>query len=123
MGRDLAHPISLEMAKNAADLLSRVNYLFGRLNISAKISSGYRPAEINTSIGGAAHSQHTICKALDVIDPYGKIGSLLVSRKELLVSSGLWLESPMYTRKNVNGQIIIWCHLDTKDRANRVFNP
>lgn len=123
MGREKQFPLSVEQALNAADLLSRVNWLLAKLNIDAVVTSGYRPPEINQVVGGANLSQHTLCKAVDILDPYGKTGTLLTQRRELLVKAGLWLESPMYTRKNVNGNIVMWSHLDTKERVNRIFNP
>lgn len=114
--REITHPISLEMAVNMSDLLSRVNYLFGRLNLRASVSSGYRPVEMNNRINNAAkESTHTICKGIDLVDPYGKIGLLLLARQDLLKECGLWLENPVYTKS--------WAHLDTKERINRVFNP
>ena len=124
MGRDKAYPLTVELASNMADLLSRVNFLFGRLNISGSVSSGYRPAEINKMVHGAAvGSQHTLCKAIDVTDQFGKMGILLTARHSLLVSCGLWMENPNYTKKTVNGIYVHWLHLDTKERKNRIFNP
>jgi len=115
-GREVNHPITVEMATNMADLLSRVNYLFGRLNLRAAVSSGYRPAEMNNRIKNSAKSStHTVCKGIDLLDPYGKIGLLLLARQDLLKECGLWIENPVYTKS--------WVHLDTKERINRVFNP
>ena len=114
--REIAHPITTEMAVNMADLLSRVNYLFGRLNLRASVSSGYRPVEMNNRIKNAAKaSTHTVCKGIDLVDPYGKIGLLLLARQDLLKECGLWLENPRHT--------VGWVHCDTKERINRVFNP
>jgi hypothetical protein len=124
MGRDKDFPIDMNQARNAADLLSRVNYLFGRLNLKATVSSGYRPSSINKTIGGAKLSTHTVCAGIDLSDPFGKIGLLLSKRTDLLQECGLWLENPLYTIKhNQDGSKVFWIHLDIKERKNRIFNP
>jgi hypothetical protein len=124
MGRDKDFPLDMQQARNAADLLSRVNYLFGRLNLKAAVSSGYRPSSINKTIGGAKLSTHTVCAGIDLVDPFGKIGILLTKRTDLLQEFGLWLENPLYTIKhNQNGPKTHWVHLDIKERKNRIFNP
>jgi hypothetical protein len=123
MGRDAQYPLTHEQYSMMCDLLARVNYLFGRLNISAKVTSGYRPEKINVLAGGSKNSMHVKCGAIDVADGYGKIGQLLLSRPEMLIEYGLWLESPSYTRKNVDGKTVHWVHLDIKHRENRVFIP
>jgi hypothetical protein len=123
MGRDREFPLDMQQARNAADLLSRVNWLFGRLNITAKVSSGYRPSSINKTIGGAKMSTHTVCAGIDLVDDFGKIGTLLSMRVKLLEECGLWLESPQYTKKEVDGKMVYWTHLDIKERKNRIFIP
>lgn len=124
MGRDKDFPIDMNQARNAAELLSRVNYLFGGLNLKATVSSGYRPSSINKTIGGAKLSTHTVCAGIDLADPFGKIGLLLSKRTDLLQECGLWLENPLYTIKhNQDGSKVYWVHLDIKERKNRIFNP
>jgi len=124
MGRDKEFPLDMQQALNAADLLSRVNYLFGRLNLSGEVSSGYRPSAINKGIEGASKgSMHIHCRAIDIKDPFFKIGQTLLARVDLLESCGLWMEHPDYTKKIVDGKIIRWQHLDTKERKNRIFIP
>lgn len=124
MNRDKDFPLDMQQARNAADLLSRVNYLFGRLNLKTTVSSGYRPSSINKTIGGAKLSTHTVCAGIDLIDPFGKIGILLTKRTDLLQEIGLWLENPLYTIKhNQDGSKTHWVHLDIKERKNRIFNP
>lgn len=123
MGREKEFPLDMQQAQNAADLLARVNYLFGRLNLHAKVSSGYRPCAINKTIGGAKLSTHTVCKGIDFVDVYGKIAILLLKRLDLLEECGLWIENPQYTTKEIDGKMVYWIHLDSKERKNRVFNP
>ena len=124
MGRDKMDPLTVEKASNAADLLSRVNYLFGRLNIKTTVTSGYRPEHINIAVGGASKSGHVTCEAIDVLDPFGKTGLLLKIRTDLLIECGLWLENPEYTKKLLSsGKFTHWVHLQTRLTKNRIFNP
>lgn len=115
MGREKEYPLDMLQAQNAADLLSRVNWLLGSLEIHAKVSSGYRPSAINKRIGGAKMSTHTVCAGIDLYDEGGRLAALMLDHLDLLESCGLWLENPRET--------IGWIHLDTKPRKNRVFNP
>lgn len=115
MGREIDNPIDKTQSFNMADLLLRVNYLLGRLNISTKVTSGYRPPNINASVGGAKKSLHMACSAVDLLDKDGSLAKLLMNNLKLLEEAGLWLESPEHTKG--------WVHLDTKPRKNRVFIP
>lgn len=90
MGRDKEYPLSEELLKNATDLLCRVNYLIGRLNIETTVSSGYRPGHFNTLARGAIKSAHVTCEGIDLKDTYGKIGQLITLRSEMLNKCGLW---------------------------------
>ncbi len=113
--RELDAPLDKEQCFNMAELLGKVNYLLGRLNISPAVSSGYRPASVNSSIGGAKKSMHILCGAVDLSDGEGKIAQLLLNNLKLLEECGLWLEDPKHTKG--------WVHLDIKPRKNRVFIP
>lgn len=123
MGRDKADPLTPEMFINMCDLLARVNYLFGRLDLSAPVTSGYRPAFINSSIGGAKKSTHLMCQGIDILDKHGNIAILLSKRTDLLEKYGLYMESPNHTRKEINGVISSWVHLQSKKTLNRIFIP
>jgi hypothetical protein len=123
MDRDESYTLSEECLRNAADLLCRVNWLLGRLNIHTKVTSGWRPEEINKKVGGASKSAHTTCMAIDILDPFGKTATLILSRLELLEEVGLFLESPLYTKKESNGSITQWVHLQSKETKSRVFIP
>ena len=124
MNRDKDFPIDIHQARNAADLLSRVNYLFGRLNLHAPVSSGYRPSAINEAANGAKKSAHITCEAIDLLDQYGKIGTLLRLRTDLLEECGLYLENPDYTVKtNKDGTKIFWVHLQCRPTKSRIFIP
>lgn len=115
MNRDKEFPLDMLQAQNMAELLSKVNYLFGRLNLHAVVSSGYRPSAINKKIGGAKLSTHTVCAGIDLADKDGMIAAKMLDNVDLLKEIGLYLENPKET--------IGWVHLDTKTRKNTVFNP
>jgi len=123
MGRDKEFPLDMLQARNMANLLSRVNFLLATLKIETTVSSGYRPSALNKKIGGAKMSTHTVCAGIDLHDSFGKIGTLLTIRKDLLEKCGLYLENPSYTKKEVNGLMVSWIHLDIKKRNNIIFNP
>lgn len=115
MGRDKEFPLDMLQARNMAELLSKVNYLFGKLDLHAKVSSGYRPASINKKIGGAKMSTHTVCAGIDLADPDGNLAIVMKKNVELLKELGLYLENPDFTKG--------WIHLDFKTRKNTIFNP
>lgn len=115
MGREKEFPLDMLQAQNAAELLARINWLFGTLKLKPKVSSGYRPSAYNSSIGGAKMSTHTVCAGIDLHDPDGMLAAKMLDHLDLLEECGLWLENPQYTKN--------WVHLDMKQRKNRVFNP
>lgn len=115
MGRDKEFPLDMLQAQNMANLLSKVNYLFGRLNLHANVSSGYRPSAINKKIGGAKMSTHTVCAGIDLVDKDGMLAAKMLDNVDMLKELGLYLENPKAT--------IGWVHLDTKERKNTIFNP
>lgn len=113
MGRDKEYPLDMLQARNAADLLSRVNWLLGHLQIEARVSSGYRPGHHNKRVGGSKMSTHTMCAGIDLVG--NDLAKLLFKRQDLLEKCDLYLEHPDYTKT--------WTHIDLKKRKNRVFIP
>lgn len=115
MGRDKEFPLDMQQARNMAELLARVNFVLGKLDLKVKVSSGYRPSAINKQVGGAKLSTHTVCAGVDLVDKDGMLAAKMLDHLDLLEEVRLWLENPKYT----NG----WIHLDMKQRKNRVFIP
>lgn len=115
MGRDKEFPLDMLQAQNAAELLARINWLFGNLKLKPKVSSGYRPSAYNRQIGGAKMSTHTVCAGVDLHDPDGMLAARMLDNLDLLEECGLWIENPRHTKN--------WVHLDMKTRKNRIFNP
>ena len=84
------------------------------------VSSGWRPASINSAVGGAKKSNHVMGLACDFKDPKGEIDAFAMEmdKQGKLKEWGLWLEHPDATSG--------WCHLDIKDRGDRksnIFKP
>jgi hypothetical protein len=109
-----------EVIANATVLLEKVNALLTELNITnVKVSSGFRPSDVNGAIPNAAKkSLHMTGKAIDLDDKDGAIDKAISEKPELLKKHGLWLESPDNTPN--------WCHLDNgtrTDRPIRIFKP
>jgi hypothetical protein len=114
---------SFEVKQNATELVKRVNMLLTDLNVSSvKVTSGWRPREINKKIGGAPRSYHITGQAVDLRDnKQQEFGALIIKNNHLLHRHQLWLENPKATKGNTN-----WIHLDIGTRPDgelRVFNP
>lgn len=105
--------------ENAKTLLKKVNALLADLGIiSCTVSSGWRPATVNSAVGGAKKSLHMEGKAIDLRDGTGDLDKAIEAKPELLAKHGLWLEDPSATKG--------WCHLDIgtrSDRPIRIFKP
>lgn len=131
MGRDVEYKDELtsDINRNAHELLDKVNALLQELEITEefwkdlpkKVSSGWRPAEVNKNIGGGSKSAHLSAKAVDIVDTKDqKLAKLLKENTKLLKKYGLWMEDPSYTK----GQYTNWVHLQTrKAYSGRIFRP
>ena len=121
MGRDASHASELteEIRQAAAVTVERVNALLEiAKRPNARVRSGWRPAEINASIPGAAlHSKHMTGEACDIADPGGELGRWVLDNEQALVDVGLWCEAPSHTPT--------WVHFQTKPpkSGKRFFIP
>lgn len=122
----LKHPeLTKELLANAELLLSKVIPFLTELGITkVRVSSGFRPTAINASVKGAAKkSNHTLCRAIDIVDNNNQdLSKLILSKPDLLIKYGLWLEDPAFTK----GKWSAWAHLDIASRKARpiqVFKP
>lgn len=122
MGRDKTHPeeYTPEVSKNIDNLLIALNKFRQAYGKAMYVTSGFRPAAINKSIGGAKKSAHQIGLACDFRDHDGDLArfALEMDKAGKLKEWGLWLENPAKT--------VGWIHLDIKDRGDRksnIFNP
>jgi len=124
MGRNKKYPVTVEITQNAKDLLHRVNLLLSvyyQLNPDAekvKVSSGWRPPEVNKKTKNAAlRSNHMTGKAIDLVDPDGDLDEFFFDRQDLLAQYGLWMEHPASTKN--------WAHVQSVPprSGRRVFYP
>lgn len=117
MGRDVAAPLTPELEANLDRLLTALNAFRKAYGKPMVVSSGYRPAAINASVGGAKASNHMVCRACDFVDSDRKLSEFCLAHLEVLESCGLWLESPASTPG--------WVHLQCVPprSGSRVFRP
>ena len=113
-------------AKNAADLLTRVNSLLIESGLNMKNNpatkslisgvkyGGFRPQNCQQ---GAATSSHKTGKGVDVFDPDNSLDKWLDANESKLAEHGLYREAPSET--------LSWTHLTTRapKSGKRTFYP
>jgi len=127
MGRDSQYPQELtqEILDNIIILLEKVNAILWELKITkASVSSGWRPAAINSQVTNAAKkSLHMTGKAIDILDDKNQsLANKILTQPDLLKKYNLWLEDPACTK----GKVTNWVHLDFGSRSERplrMFKP
>ena len=118
MGRDKQYPLDGTLQVNLEKLLKAVNKFRAVYGKPLKVSSGYRPAAINTTVKGAAKkSNHMICLAVDFVDRDGKLAEYCLNNLKLLEEFGIWLEDPAFTKG--------WVHMQAVPprSGSRIFKP
>jgi len=116
MGRDATHASELtdEIRSNALVTVERANKLLA-LYVEAtgdarprRVNSGWRPPAVNTAIGGARRSNHTLGRAIDIADASRALKRWLVTPagQVALIECGLWMEHPDATPTWVHVQIV-----------------
>ena len=117
MGRELEQPLTPLMEDNLLRLLGCVNMLRVIYGIPMIVNSGYRPPKVNKIVGGAKNSTHMTCEGIDIQDRDGKLARFCLDHLDVLISCGLYMENPSYTKG--------WVHLQTRrpKSGNIVFNP
>jgi hypothetical protein len=129
-GKWLGHPdMTLEVHRNAEDLLRRVNLvcevcdasgidfpLNQRTNsyVSGSQYGGFRPQSCDV---GSPLSSHKEGKGIDIYDPNHEIATWFMKHAALLKEHGLAMEHPDHTSG--------WCHLTTRipKSGRTVFLP
>lgn len=107
MGRDKSFPITPEMSDNLDKLIAALNPIRHKYGLPWILSSGYRPASINSSVGGAKASAHMMCQAVDIVDKDGKLAEWILNNLTFVKESGiLGIEDFRYTKG--------WVHLSTR---------
>jgi uncharacterized protein YcbK (DUF882 family) len=115
--RHKAAPLTEEQWLNLCDLLVRVNALRMHYGKPLLVSSGYRPPNINSKVGGAPNSAHVACQAVDFHDKDGDLQRWILANEYLLKHLGLYMEDPKFT--------LGWVHLATRRPASgsHIFKP
>lgn len=133
MGRDQTHATSLDTGTrhNAylmVELANKLLILAKTAGVSLEanprtgtiVSSGWRPAEINATVPGAApRSKHMTGQAIDLYDPDGDLDDWLLTDdgQRVLTNLGMWMEHPSATKG--------WAHVQSvpPKSGRRVFFP
>jgi uncharacterized protein YcbK (DUF882 family) len=96
-------PKSQEIVNNLVELTKRVEKYRVQLGRPLKVTSGYRPPDVNAAVGGATNSQHLYGKAMDIYCPEIDENTLY----KLFDSD--WVGGLGLYDRNGNG----WVHVDT----------
>ena len=103
-----------EIRANAEILCGRANQLIAAFGEDRGLRSGWRPAAINKSAGGATRSRHMTGQAIDVEDDDGLLDAFCRQNIILLEQLELWLEDGAATPT--------WCHVQcVPPRSRRRF--
>ena len=114
--------LTKEVQDNIVKLLKVVNRALNDLGVeSVKVSSGFRPSEVNSAISNAAkRSAHQSGEAVDLLDDKDQSLCKLFT-KDVLERYNLYREDSDYTKgKNSN-----WPHVQIRPTKSgkRIFQP
>lgn len=109
MGRVKKEDLSPELKANLAKLLTAINIVRTARAKAMTVASGYRSKEFNASIGGAPHSFHVKCLAVDIADPKQEFQKWIMANLDVVRKAGLQLEPFSHTKT--------WVHFDLGHRA------
>jgi hypothetical protein len=118
MGRGDLYLLPQQVVVNAAKLLDKINPLLKEFGEDRRCTSGWRPAELNAKVPGAAKtSKHITGDAIDLEDVDGKLKEWCVFNQDKLEALGLYMEHPEATPT--------WVHLQQLPprSGNRIFRP
>lgn len=111
-----------ELLRNADQFILGVNNFLKEVGIDPtviKISSGFRPSEVNANVKGSAKkSLHMQCLAVDIVDVSGELYKKATEKPEILRKYGFFVEDRSATPT--------WLHIDKgvrSDRPSRIFKP
>ena len=117
-GFQITQPLNQTFESNLINLLTKINALRIDFNKPMNVSSGYRSPEHNVTIGGATHSTHLTCEAIDIIDLEGALRRFCIANDNAILKKyNLFMEHPAYTKG--------WCHLQIikPKSGNTIFIP
>lgn len=122
------YPPSQALIVNSSITASRISMLLKNFGEQRKLTSGYRPPEVNAFVKGAIRGdKHETCEAGDIEDFDGRLAEWCLKNEPILDGIGLWMEDPRWTRTILVGPYKQrgWVHLQTVSppSGNRVFIP
>ena len=120
MGRDktYAKDYTDEISKNVDELLVVLNKVRAAYGKPMTVSSGWRPAAINSNTSGSAKSSlHMQGLACDFRDDDRSIMKWVLNNLQLMQDLGIYIEDFRWTKN--------WCHMGIRAPAskNRIFVP
>lgn len=117
--RDKKYPkeYTQEVSDNLDKLLVPINKIRDLYGKSMTVTSGWRPAEINASAGGAAKSKHTLGLAVDILDENGDLMKWILANLETMKQLDIYFEDFRWTAN--------WCHfqIGAPKSGKRIFVP
>jgi hypothetical protein len=124
---------AMELAVKITHLLLAFMVEIKIIDNERKVTSGYRPPEVNErTLGAVPNSHHLRCEAADLEDSDGQLAKFCIARADLLEKFALWMENPLYTRTISAGEskkIPLgqqgWVHLQSvpPKSGHRIFIP
>lgn len=106
-GRDKDYPLTPQQEDNLKALTEALNKVREAYGYPMVVSSCYRPAAINTAVGGAKKSNHMECLAADIADKDGKFAAWVMDNLDKMESFGIkGIEDPKFTNGWVHLQIV-----------------
>lgn len=116
MGRATFDDLSDELKSNLNELLTALNLFRKEYGKPMYVTSGYRPASINSATPGASKkSAHMTLQACDFNDASGDIFEFIKNDPSVLERCGLYMENPGWTPT--------WIHLQVRSASKRIFLP
>ena len=103
--------VPTDVLRNLIELAKNLQVLRDEVKKPIKITSGYRPAELNAKVGGATKSRHITGEAADFkIEGYTpkQVAAII----EKLIASGKMKEGGLGTYRT-------WVHYDTRNTKAR----
>jgi hypothetical protein len=119
MDRDKSFPkeYTSEVSNNLDKLLVAINIVRAAYGKPMRVTSGWRPAGVNSIIGGANRSNHMLGLAVDIADPNGELAKWLLNNLDVVSKAGLYLEDFRWTKGWVHFQIV------APKSGKRIFIP
>lgn len=106
-GRDKQFPseYTQEVSGNLDKLLIPLNKIRDAYGKPMSVSSGWRPAAVNGSAGGASKSKHLVGLACDIVDSDGAVMKWVLQNLQMMKDLGIYMEDFRWTPNWVHFQL------------------